>query len=78
MVLVFFVYLIGGSFIDDLAFMILATPIFFPIMAKLGYDPLLIGIYSGPYRVHRFRNSTRCHLRLCGKKYYESANGRNL
>ncbi len=24
--------------------MILATPIFFPIMAKLGYDPLLIGI----------------------------------
>ena len=44
MVLVFFVYLIGGSFIDDLAFMILATPIFFPIMAKLGYDPLLIGI----------------------------------
>jgi tripartite ATP-independent transporter DctM subunit len=44
MILVFFVYLIGGSFIDDLAFMILATPIFFPIMAKLGYDPLLIGI----------------------------------
>jgi C4-dicarboxylate transporter DctM subunit len=44
MTLVFFVYLIGGSFIDDLAFMILATPIFFPIMAKLGYDPLLIGI----------------------------------
>jgi len=44
MVLVFFVYLIGGSFIDDLAFMILATPIFYPIMEKLGYDPLLIGI----------------------------------
>jgi tripartite ATP-independent transporter DctM subunit len=44
MTLVFFVYLIGGSFIDDLAFMILATPIFFPIMEKLGYDPLLIGI----------------------------------
>jgi tripartite ATP-independent transporter DctM subunit len=44
MTLIFFVYLIGGSFIDDLAFMILATPIFFPIMEKLGYDPLLIGI----------------------------------
>jgi C4-dicarboxylate transporter, DctM subunit len=44
MILIFFVYLIGGSFIDDLAFMILATPIFFPIMDKLGYDPLLIGI----------------------------------
>jgi tripartite ATP-independent transporter DctM subunit len=44
MTLIFLVYLIGGSFIDDLAFMILATPIFFPIMEKLGYDPLLIGI----------------------------------
>ncbi len=44
MALVFFVYLVGGSFIDDLAFMILATPIFYPIMEKLGYDPLLIGI----------------------------------
>ncbi len=44
MVLIFFVYLIGGSFIDDMAFMILATPIFYPIMEKLGYDPLLIGI----------------------------------
>jgi C4-dicarboxylate transporter, DctM subunit len=45
MVLCFFVYLLGGSFIDDLAFMILATPIFFPIMTKLGYDPLLVGIF---------------------------------
>jgi C4-dicarboxylate transporter DctM subunit len=34
------VYLIGGSFIDDLAFLILATPIFFPVAIKLGYDPL--------------------------------------
>jgi tripartite ATP-independent transporter DctM subunit len=45
MILCFVVYLIGGSFIDDLAFMILATPIFFPIMLKLGYDPLLSGIF---------------------------------
>jgi TRAP-type C4-dicarboxylate transport system permease large subunit len=44
MIVCFFVYLLGGSFIDDLAFMILATPIFFPIMTKLGYDPLLVGI----------------------------------
>lgn len=43
-VLIAFIYLLGGSFIDDLAFMILATPIFFPIMTKLGYDPLLVGI----------------------------------
>jgi tripartite ATP-independent transporter DctM subunit len=44
MIVCFLVYLVGGSFIDDLAFMILATPIFFPIMARLGYDPLVIGI----------------------------------
>jgi tripartite ATP-independent transporter DctM subunit len=40
MALIFFVYLIGGSVIDDLAFMILATPIFFPAITQLGYDPI--------------------------------------
>ena len=44
MIIVFLIYLLGGSFIDDLAFMILATPIFFPIAMKLGYDPLWAGI----------------------------------
>lgn len=44
MALIIFVYLIGGSFIDDLAFMILATPIFYPAILKLGYDPLWAGI----------------------------------
>ncbi len=43
-IMVFFIYLVGGSFIDDLAFMILATPIFFPVITKLGYDPLWAGI----------------------------------
>ena len=47
MVIIFLVYLLGGSFIDDLAFMILATPILFPIMVQLGYDPLWIGIMVG-------------------------------
>jgi C4-dicarboxylate transporter DctM subunit len=40
LVLIVFIYLIGGSFIDDLAFMILATPIFYPAVMKLGYDPI--------------------------------------
>jgi C4-dicarboxylate transporter, DctM subunit len=44
MVIIIAVYLIGGSFIDDLAFMILATPIFFPAVVKLGYDPMWFGI----------------------------------
>lgn len=44
MLLIIAVFLIGGSFIDDLAFMILALPIFFPAVVKLGYDPLWFGI----------------------------------
>jgi C4-dicarboxylate transporter DctM subunit len=44
MIIICFVYLIGGSFIDDLAFMILATPIFYPVVQKLGFDPVWFGI----------------------------------
>ncbi len=44
MVFIIFIYLIGGSFIDDLAFMILATPVFYPAVQKLGFDPLWFGI----------------------------------
>ena len=44
MILIILVYLIGGSFIDDLAFLILATPIFYPAVVKLGYDPMWFGI----------------------------------
>jgi TRAP-type C4-dicarboxylate transport system permease large subunit len=29
---------------DDLAFMILATPIFFPAVTKLGFDPIWFGV----------------------------------
>ena len=44
MIIISLVYLIGGSFIDDLAFMILATPIFYPAIVKLGYDPIWFGM----------------------------------
>jgi len=37
---IFIIYLFGGSIIDDVAFMILATPIFFPAISQLGYDPI--------------------------------------
>jgi tripartite ATP-independent transporter DctM subunit len=40
LVIIAFIYLVGGSFIDDMAFMILATPIFYPAVMKLGYDPI--------------------------------------
>jgi tripartite ATP-independent transporter DctM subunit len=38
------VYLVGGSFIEDLAFLILATPIFLPVVLKMGYDPVWFGV----------------------------------
>jgi len=47
MVIILFVYLIGGSIIDDLAFVILATPIFYPAVLKLGFDPIWFGIMIG-------------------------------
>ncbi len=45
MVLIALIYLLGGSFIDDVAFMILATPIFYPAVIKLGFDPIWFGIF---------------------------------
>ena len=44
MLLIMAIYLIGGSIMDDLAFMVLATPIFFPTAVTLGYDPIWFGI----------------------------------
>jgi C4-dicarboxylate transporter, DctM subunit len=44
MMIIALFYLLGGSFIDDLAFMILATPIFYPAIIKLGFDPMWFGI----------------------------------
>lgn len=44
MIIISIIYLIGGSFIDDLAFLVLATPIFYPAIIKLGYDPIWFGI----------------------------------
>jgi C4-dicarboxylate transporter DctM subunit len=43
-ILICIIYEIGGSIIDDLAFMILATPIFFPAVLKLGFNPIWFGI----------------------------------
>ncbi len=47
MIIVFLFYLLGGSFIDDMAFVILITPILFPAVVKLGYDPVWFGVMVG-------------------------------
>jgi len=44
MIIISLIYQMGGSFIDDLAFMILATPIFYPAIIKLGFDPIWFGM----------------------------------
>jgi tripartite ATP-independent transporter DctM subunit len=47
MIVILLIYLVGGSFVDDMAFMILATPIFFPVAMKLGYDPIWFSVVIG-------------------------------
>ncbi len=64
MVIIALIYLLGGSFMEDLAFVIIATPIFFPIAVKLGYDPMwfcifiaivqMIGIVIPPVAINVF------------------------
>jgi tripartite ATP-independent transporter DctM subunit len=44
MIVISLIYQTGGSFIDDLAFMVLATPIFYPAVIKLGFDPIWFGM----------------------------------
>jgi len=38
------VYLLGGCFIDALALIMLTIPIFYPIVLRLGYDPIWFGV----------------------------------
>ena len=47
MLLICLIYLIGGSFVDDLAFMVLATPMLYPAVLRLGFDPLWFGMIVG-------------------------------
>ena len=44
MALIITVYLIGGCFIDALAFIMLTVPIFYPVIVSMGYDPMWFGV----------------------------------
>lgn len=44
MLMIMIIYLIGGTVIEDLAFVILCTPIFIPVVTRLGYDLIWFGI----------------------------------
>jgi TRAP-type C4-dicarboxylate transport system permease large subunit len=42
--MVILAYILGGCFMDSLAMIILTVPIFFPIVQKLGFDPIWFGV----------------------------------
>jgi C4-dicarboxylate transporter, DctM subunit len=74
--LICLIYLIGGSFVDDLAFVVLATPIFFPAVEKMGFDPywfgavigvtVMIGVVIPPVAINVFvvKNITKTPFRV--------------
>jgi TRAP-type C4-dicarboxylate transport system permease large subunit len=37
-------YLVGGCFMDALALIMLTIPIFYPVVMKLGFDPIWFGV----------------------------------
>jgi C4-dicarboxylate transporter DctM subunit len=39
-----FIYFIGGFFMDSMGLIVLTIPIFFPIVIKLGFDPIWFGV----------------------------------
>jgi tripartite ATP-independent transporter DctM subunit len=47
MIIICLIFELGGSIIDDLTFLILATPIFYPAVLKLGFHPIWFGIVIG-------------------------------
>ena len=44
MLLVVLFYLVAGAFLDALALVLLTIPIFFPVVVRLGYDPIWFGV----------------------------------
>ncbi|MBA7660988.1 C4-dicarboxylate TRAP transporter large permease protein DctM [subsurface metagenome] len=41
---IIFLYFIGGFFMDSLALVVLTIPIIFPVVLRLGFDPIWFGV----------------------------------
>jgi len=41
---IIFIYFIGGFFMDSMALIVVTIPIFFPVVMKLGFDPIWFGV----------------------------------
>ena len=39
-----FIYFLGGFFMDSMALVVVTVPIFFPVVMKLGFDPIWFGV----------------------------------
>jgi tripartite ATP-independent transporter DctM subunit len=44
MAIIFGIYVLGGAVMDALALLLITIPIFFPVSAELGYDPIWFGV----------------------------------
>jgi tripartite ATP-independent transporter DctM subunit len=44
LLIILFVYFLGGCFMDPLSFLIITIPIFLPVVKSLGYDPIWFGV----------------------------------
>lgn len=42
--IIIFIYFLGGFFMDSLALVVVTMPIFYPIVQKLGFDPIWFGV----------------------------------
>jgi C4-dicarboxylate transporter DctM subunit len=44
MVIIIFIYFIGGFFMDAMGLIVVTIPIFYPIVLELGFDPIWFGV----------------------------------
>jgi len=42
--LIVFIYLIGGCFMDAMALVVLTVPVIYPVVVRLGFDPIWFGV----------------------------------
>lgn len=44
LIIILLIYVIGGSLMDSLGFLMISIPVFFPIILQLGYDPVWFAV----------------------------------
>jgi hypothetical protein len=77
LIVICIVYLIGGSFIDDLAFMILATHLL-PGSPQARLQSHLVRDIDRRCRHDRCGDTSCSHLRLCSEKHNQSPYGADI